>query len=50
MSNEISKIRENIAKESADLKGLFETIESQEGPSTAEQKMQLSLITRNLHL
>jgi len=38
MSNEISKIRENIAKESADLKGLFETIESQEGPSTAEQK------------
>ena len=43
--SEVTKIREDIAKESADLKGLFDEISSQEGPSTPEQKN--AVIARN---
>jgi len=42
---DVKKIREDIAKESAELKGLFDQISEQDGGATSEQKK--SIVDRN---
>ena len=46
--SDVKDIRKNIAEKSEELKGLFETLEGQEGASTPEQKN--AVIERNEEL